>query len=59
MFFFGAIGVVRVPLAYLYAQELTPKKYQPFVGGVFHFFSPLLVLIQVVYYMFISKEWIP
>lgn len=59
MFFLGFFSVGRATIGYLYMQEMTPIKYQVIVGSVALFFSGFVTVFIMLYFMYVSKYWVP
>eukprot|EP00347_Sterkiella_histriomuscorum_P017063 403350803 len=59
MFILGFFSVGRASVGYLYMQELTPVKNQVIVGSICQMTSGLMTIFICLYFMFISKYWIP
>ena len=58
IFFFGMGGVGRSSIAYLYMQELLPQNKQTLVGTILQLNNGVVAVYTVLYYWFISKNWI-
>eukprot|EP00347_Sterkiella_histriomuscorum_P016560 403352729 len=59
MYILGFFSVGRASVGYLYMQELTPIKNQVVVGSICQMASGIVTVFICLYFMFISKYWIP
>lgn len=58
MFVFGTGGVGRSSISYLYMQEFLPSNRQTLVGTILQLNNGFVAIYTVIYYWFISKNWI-
>lgn len=58
MFIFGTGGVGRSSISYLYMQEFLPSNRQTLVGTILQLNNGFVAVYTVIYYWFISKNWI-
>jgi MFS transporter, SP family, sugar:H+ symporter len=58
IFFFGMGGVGRSSISYLYMQEFLPQNRQTLVGTVLQLNNGFVAVYTVIYYWFISKQWL-
>jgi MFS family permease len=59
IFVFGTGGVGRSSISYLLMQEYLPSNRQTLVGTILQLNNGFVAVYTVLYYWFISKEWIP
>ncbi len=59
IFVFGTGGVGRSSISYLYMQEFLPKDKQTLVGTILQLNNGFVSIYTVIYYWFISNDWIP
>lgn len=55
---FGTAGVGRSSISYLYMQEFLPSNRQTLVGTILQLNNGFVAVYTVIYYWFISKNWI-
>ena len=58
IFVFGTAGVGRSSISYLYMQEFLPQNRQTLVGTILQLNNGFVAVYTVIYYWFISKNWI-
>jgi len=59
IFFFGMGGVGRSSICYLYMQEFLPSDKATLVGTILQLNNGMVAIYTVIYYWFISSQWIP
>jgi MFS family permease len=59
IFVFGTGGVGRSSISYLLMQEYLPSNRQTLVGTILQLNNGFVAVYTVLYYWFISKDWIP
>lgn len=57
IFFNGVSTVGRVITGYTYFTEFYPEKYQSVIGTVWNVMEGLIVILMVIYFVYISKNW--
>lgn len=58
MFFLGTASVGRATVGYLYMMEFTPIRQQTAVGTMNQIFNTFITILSVIYFYYISKNWI-
>lgn len=58
-FLFGACNAGRYAICYVYMCELMPPQYRDYVGAFTQFSDSSTFIVFVVYYRFVSKDWLP
>jgi MFS family permease len=58
-FIFGGCCAGRYSICYGYLCELMPDKYKDYVGSFVQFSDASTFIVLVVYFRFISKDWLP
>ena len=57
-FFFGVCCVGKANIAYIYLLELTPVKWQTYVGTMLLFADGFTMIAISLYFRYISKDWL-